>query len=83
MEAYLDNAATTRALPEVADIVKKVMTEDYGNPSSLHTKGFDAEQYIRQAADDIARTLKVDPSALINAIRTEQIRGRFYQRPMD
>ena len=65
MEAYLDNAATTRALPEVADIVKKVMTEDFGNPSSLHTKGFQAEQYIRQASDDIARTLKVDPSSIV------------------
>lgn len=65
MEAYLDNAATTKALPEVAGLVGKVMTEDYGNPSSLHTKGFSAEQYIRRAADDISRTLKVDPSTIV------------------
>ncbi len=65
MEAYLDNAATTRVLLEVAELVKKVMTEDYGNPSSLHTKGFAAEQYIRGALDDISRTLKVDPSTIV------------------
>ena len=65
MEAYLDNAATTRVLPEVAELVTKVMTEDYGNPSSLHTKGIAAEQYIRGALDDISRTLKVDPSTIV------------------
>jgi len=65
MEAYLDNAATTRALPEVAEIVAKVMTEDYGNPSSLHGKGFAAEKYIRAAAEQIASTLKVEPGAIV------------------
>lgn len=40
MECYLDNAATTRALPEVCELVAKVMYEDYGNPSSLHRKGW-------------------------------------------
>ncbi|MGN1206470.1 MAG: cysteine desulfurase family protein [Eubacterium sp.] len=58
MEAYLDNAATTKVFPEVAELVAKVMCEDYGNPSSLHGKGVDAEQYIREAADAIAATLK-------------------------
>ena len=58
MEAYLDNAATTKAFPEVAELVTKVMCEDYGNPSSLHGKGVEAEKYIREAADVIAATLK-------------------------
>ena len=44
MEAYLDNAATTKAFPEVAELVTKVMCEDYGNPSSLHGKGVEAEK---------------------------------------
>lgn len=65
MEAYLDNAATTRALPEVAELVAKVMTEDYGNPSSLHGKGFAAETIIRNATEQIADTLKVDPATII------------------
>lgn len=38
MEIYLDNSATTRAYPEVAELVTKLMLEDYGNPSALHQK---------------------------------------------
>lgn len=58
MEAYLDNAATTRAFDEVGALVARVMCEDYGNPSSLHAKGVEAERYVREAADIIAGTLK-------------------------
>ena len=36
MEAYLDNSATTRCCEEAAQLVVKLLTEDYGNPSSLH-----------------------------------------------
>lgn len=39
MEVYMDNAATTRAYPEVVQLMNKIMEEDYGNPSSLHMKG--------------------------------------------
>ena len=65
MEAYLDNAATTRVLPEVAELMTRVMTEDYGNPSSLHGKGFEAEKYIRTASEQIAATLKCEPSNIV------------------
>lgn len=65
MEAYLDNAATTRAFPEVVEMVSKVMVEDYGNPSSLHGKGVDAERIIRDAADEIAVTLKCNRKNII------------------
>lgn len=58
MECYMDNAATTRAMDEVCSLVTKVMREDYGNPSSLHRKGMEGEQYVKQAADRIARTLR-------------------------
>ena len=34
MQAYLDNSATTKCAPEVVDVCVKVMSEDYGNPSS-------------------------------------------------
>ena len=60
MIAYLDNSATTRVLPTVADIVYKTMTETFGNPSSLHTKGFEAEKIVSAAGRDIAKTLKAD-----------------------
>ena len=58
MEAYLDNSATTRCYEEVRDIVVKTMMEDYGNPSSMHLKGVEAEKYVKEAAREIARTLK-------------------------
>lgn len=60
MEVYLDNSATTRSFDSVARLVAKVMCEDYGNPSSMHMKGVEAEQYVRQTKDIIAKTLKVN-----------------------
>lgn len=60
MEAYLDNSATTRCYDSVAEIVRKTMLEDYGNPSAMHKKGVEAEQYVREAKEKIARTLKAE-----------------------
>lgn len=60
MEVYLDNSATTRMLPEAAELMTKIMCEDYGNPSSLHMKGVQAEQYLRYAKETLARILKVN-----------------------
>ena len=60
MEAYLDNAATTKVFDSVADIMIESMRKDYGNPSSMHLRGVVAEQYVKQARCDIAQVLKVD-----------------------
>ena len=65
MEAYFDNSASTRVLEPVKDIVVKTMTEDYGNPSAKHRKGMEGEQYIKEAAEIIAGTLKVAPKEII------------------
>ena len=65
MEAYLDNSATTRVSDTVKNLMVKVMTEDYGNPSSLHMKGVEAERYIREATERISKTLKVEPKEII------------------
>lgn len=59
MEVYLDNSATTKAYPEVARLVADIMTEDYGNPSSMHLKGVDAEKYIKYSKKTIANIMKV------------------------
>lgn len=59
MEIYLDNSATTRCYKEVKDIVVKTMMEDYGNPSSMHRKGSEAEKYLREAAQTLASLMKV------------------------
>lgn len=60
MQAYLDNSATTRCSERARDIMVKVLMEDYGNPSSLHTMGMVAEGYIRRAKEQIAKTLKAE-----------------------
>lgn len=59
MEVYLDNSATTKCYDSVKEVVGKVMCEDYGNPSSMHKKGVDAERYIKQSKETLAKLLKV------------------------
>lgn len=90
MEAYLDNSATTQCLESVTEVMVKVMREDFGNPSSKHMKGVEAERYLREARETIARTLKVnekeifftsggtesDNWALLGAARANQRAGR-------
>ncbi|MDD3240253.1 MAG: cysteine desulfurase family protein [Lachnospira sp.] len=65
MEAYLDNSATTRVNPEVVQVVTKVMLEDFGNPSSKHMKGFEAEQYIKETKAVIAKSLKCQEKEIV------------------
>lgn len=65
MEAYLDNAATTKCANEVVDIVVKVMQADYGNPSSKHMKGVEAENYIKEATKIIAKALKCQEKEIL------------------
>ena len=64
MEAYFDNSATTVVTENVKDIVVKVMTQDYGNPSSMHMVGVNAEKYIKQAKENISKILKTDPKEI-------------------
>ena len=65
MEAYLDNAATTVVEDNVADIMLKVMKKDFGNPSSKHIKGMQGENYIKNATEIIASSIKVLPKEIV------------------
>lgn len=65
MECYLDNSATTRCFPEVVEAVTEEMTEAYGNPSSMHLKGLEAEKKVKKAAEIIAATLKCKEKEII------------------
>ena len=65
MQAYLDNSATTRCSERAKDLMVKVLMEDYGNPSSLHTMGVVAERYIKEAKERIAKTLKADEKEIL------------------
>lgn len=65
MEIYLDHAATTYAYDEAAKAVSDMMTEEFGNPSSLHMKGIEAEQKVKWAKETLAKTLKVTPAEIL------------------
>ena len=65
MEIYLDNSATTAVHPEVVQLMNKIMLEDYGNPSSKHKKGVDAERYINEAKEILASIMKCDKKEIL------------------
>lgn len=64
-EVYLDNSATTKCLPSVAALMTKIMCEDYGNPSSMHRKGMEAEKYLKWSKEVIAKNLKVQEKEIL------------------
>lgn len=61
---YLDNAATTRVCEPAAQKALQMMTETYGNPSSLHTMGFEAEREMTAARQAVADKLGVSPGEI-------------------
>ena len=65
MDAYFDNSASTKVSKKVIDTMLKTMREDYANSSAKHIKGVDAEKYVKDAAETIAKTLKVKKSEII------------------
>lgn len=65
MEVYFDNSATTRVYDEAIDIMVETMRNNYGNPSSLHLKGLDAEHLIKASAEKICKVLKCTPEEVV------------------
>ncbi len=65
MEAYLDNSATTRVCDRAVQKMVYMMQQAYGNPSSLHRMGLEAELEIRRARESVARALGCAPGALV------------------
>ncbi len=65
MECYLDNSATTRVAEEAAEAVRRAMLEDFGNPSSLHNVGFEAEKHVKASRELFAGLLKCSPKNII------------------
>ena len=58
MSVYLDNSATTRQYEQVTDAVAETMRDFYGNPSSLHRLGIDAEKKVRTSRKSFATKTK-------------------------
>ncbi|MGM9587993.1 MAG: cysteine desulfurase family protein [Candidatus Limivicinus sp.] len=65
MEHYLDNAATTKVCDEAAQAALAAMTENYGNPSSTHTKGREANRLLESARKQVSAALGCTPGELI------------------
>ena len=65
MEAYLDNSATTRCSDRACQLMVDLLTKDYGNTSSLHMKGIEAERFVETAKKKIAKTLRVSEKEII------------------
>lgn len=63
-EHYLDNSATTSVLPEAAQTAARLMTEEFGNPSSLHGRGFRAGQILQNTRETVALRLGVKPEEI-------------------
>ncbi|MGT2907638.1 cysteine desulfurase family protein [Streptococcus dentiloxodontae] len=62
---YLDNAATTPIGSSAADAMTRVMTDTFGNPSSIHAYGREASKILRQARESMAKLLQVPARKLI------------------
>lgn len=63
-EIYLDNSATTRVCPAAAEAVMNALSEEYGNPSSLHDKGYRAEKLLDLARRQVAGAMGCAPDEL-------------------
>ena len=64
MSIYLDNAATTKPCGEAVSAAVDAMTENYGNPSSLHRAGLDAQLAVDKARKAIAASIGADSSEI-------------------
>lgn len=88
-EIYYDNSATTKTREEAAKLVYEMLTECYGNPSSLHRKGFEAQKRLDKAREQVASSLgcqsseiyftsggtEADNIAILGAARAQKRRG--------
>src|SRR6266545_1011111 len=65
MSVYLDHAATTPLRPEVLDVMLPYLTEQWGNPSSIHASGRGARRGLDEARETVARLLSAKPREIV------------------
>ena len=65
MNAYLDNSATTKPCPEAKEKMHEAIETLWGNPSSLHDKGIEAEQFLLSARRSVAKALSADEKEVV------------------
>lgn len=59
-EIYLDNSATTKVCDAACEKAMYMMSTNYGNPSSLHSKGFEAENVLDESREIIAKKISAE-----------------------
>jgi cysteine desulfurase len=64
LEIYLDNAATTKPCPEAVSAIVDALTDNWGNPSAVHQRGFRAEQAVKQARGQVAAAMGCQPEQI-------------------
>lgn len=62
---YLDHAATTPVLPQVTELMVKVLREDFGNPSSVHAAGRRAKELVEDAREQVAAAVGARPDEIV------------------
>ena len=62
---YLDNSSTTKPCKRAIDNINTALCDNWGNPSSLHNMGKTAEDYIKEAKEQIAKTLRCDEKEIV------------------
>ncbi len=62
---YFDNSATTRVAPEVIEVMTPYFAEEYGNASSLHSFGAEAEEGMRRARAQVAQAVGAEPDEIV------------------
>ena len=65
MFVYLDNSATTRQYDEVTDLMAEIARESFGNPSSLHSLGLEAEKHMKEGRRKIASAFNASPEEIV------------------
>ena len=62
---YLDNNATTKVAPEVVDAMMPYLSDQYGNPSSMHSFGGDVAEKIKRAREHVADLIGATPDEIV------------------
>ena len=75
---YFDNAATTRALPEVAEKMTYMLCENFGNPASVSVMGLEVEKEIRKAAEILANGIRAKEEEIVEFAEL----GEFIDMPV-
>lgn len=83
MRVYLDNASTTPMLPEVVAAMSKVMLEDFGNPSSIHSNGRKAKSMVENARRLVSQTINASVAEVFFTSSATEANNMILQKAVE